>query len=241
MKKLQIGIYSTEPAWLENSREILEHYGETLKNNVEIYSFQNASEMWGGVKRKYLHILFVDIQNDDNSEIEIVKKVNREWPVCQVVYVSDGFHHVMDAYETKHIYYILKEKFEEKLPCIMDKAIRQLKVCGSKEMAFQCHGGVIVRLKLDEIMYFERNLRVTNVVTREYRYIVEEKISEIEERMMSEDFVRCHSSFLVNFFYVKACTKKKLILKNGQVIDISRSYWGKAEKEYVQWVKKAIG
>ena len=60
----------------------------------------------GGVKRKYLHILFVDIQNDDNSEIEIVKKVNREWPVCQVVYVSDDFHYVMDAYETKHIYYI---------------------------------------------------------------------------------------------------------------------------------------
>ena len=48
MKKLQIGIYSTEPAWLENSREILEHYGENLKNNVEIHSFQNASEMWGG-------------------------------------------------------------------------------------------------------------------------------------------------------------------------------------------------
>lgn len=50
MKKLQIGIYSTEPAWLENSREILEHYGENLKNNVEILSFQNASEMWGGGK-----------------------------------------------------------------------------------------------------------------------------------------------------------------------------------------------
>lgn len=50
MKKLQIGIYSTEPAWLENSREILEHYEENLKNNVEIHSFQNASEMWGGGK-----------------------------------------------------------------------------------------------------------------------------------------------------------------------------------------------
>ena len=50
MKKLQIGIYSTEPAWLENSREILENYGENLKNNIEIYSFQNASEMWGGGK-----------------------------------------------------------------------------------------------------------------------------------------------------------------------------------------------
>ena len=195
----------------------------------------------GGVKRKYLHILFVDIQKDDNNEIELVKKINSEWPVCQVVYVSDSFHHVMDAYETKHIYYILKENFEEKLPCILDKAIQQLRACGNKEIVFQCHGGVNVRLKLDEIMYFERNLRVTNVVTREGRYVIDERINEIEERMMSEDFVRCHSSFLVNFLYVKACTKKKLILKNEQVIDISRSYWGIVEKEYVQWANKAAG
>lgn len=240
MKKLQIGIYSTEPAWLENSREILENYGENLKNNIEIHSFQNASEMWGGVKRKYLHILFVDIQNDDNSEIEIVKKVNREWPVCQVVYVSDGFHHVMDAYETKHIYYILKEKFEEKLPCIMDKAIRQLKVCGSKEMAFQCHGGVIVRLNLDEIMYFERNIRVTYIVTKNGRYVIDEKIREIEQKILSDDFMRCHTSFLVNFSYVKECMKKRLILEDGQIIDISRSYWGSVEKAYVQWGEKNI-
>ena len=89
----------------------------------------------------------------------------------------------MDAYETKHIYYILKEKFEEKLPCIMDKAIRQLKVCGSKEMAFQCHGGVIVRLNLDEIMYFERNIRVTYIVTQNGRYVIDEKIREIEQKI----------------------------------------------------------
>ena len=35
----------------------------------------------GGVKRKYLHILFVDIQNDDNSEIEIVKKSSQDCPI----------------------------------------------------------------------------------------------------------------------------------------------------------------
>ena len=86
-------------------------------------------------------------------------------------------------------------------------------------------------------MYFERNLRVTYVVAKNSRYIIDEKISELEEKIMSEDFLRCHSSFLVNLSYVKECMKKKLILKNGQVIDISRSYWGKVEKEYIQWAK----
>jgi len=50
MKKLQIGIYSTEPVWLEKSKEVLENYGNVLKNNLEIHTFENASEVWGGGK-----------------------------------------------------------------------------------------------------------------------------------------------------------------------------------------------
>ena len=60
----------------------------------------------------------------------------------------------MDIYETKHSYYVLKNKFEEKLPSIMLKAMRELKV-NNKKIVLQCHGGKILRIKLDEIMYFE--------------------------------------------------------------------------------------
>ena len=239
MRKLQIGIYSTEPEWLEKSKAMIEKRMQTLKDHIEIHRFENASKLWGGVKRDALHILFVDIEQDGEIGIQLAKKINQEWPFCQIVYVSNNFQHVMDVYETKHIYYILKEKFEEKLSCIVDKAIRQLRANHHKEIVFQCHGGVIVSLCLSEIMYFERNLRVTYIVAKNSKYIIDEKISELEARIMSEDFVRCHSSFLVNLSYVKECMKKKLVLKNGQVIDISRSYWGKVEKEYIQWAKKA--
>ena len=35
---------------------------------------------------------------------------------------------------------------------------------------------------------------------RKKEYTVDDKILEIEERIASDDFVRCHTSFLVNFF-----------------------------------------
>lgn len=47
-----------------------------------------------------------------------------------------------------------------------------------------------------------------------------------------------HTSFLVNFSYVKECTKKKMLLENGKIVDISRSYWKKTEEAYVEWVKR---
>lgn len=76
------------------------------------------------------------------------------------------------------------------------------------------------------------------MITKEKEYTVDEKIPEIEERIASDDFVRCHTSFLVNFSYVKECTKKKMLLENGKIVDISRSYWKKTEEVYVEWVKR---
>lgn len=48
MRKLQIGIYSTEPEWLEKSKDIIENSMQALKDHVEIHRFKNASELWGG-------------------------------------------------------------------------------------------------------------------------------------------------------------------------------------------------
>ena len=98
--------------------------------------------------------------------------------------------------------------------------------------------GEKLNLKLDDILYFERDKRVTYVVTMEKEYTVDDKIQEIEERIAREDFVRCHTSFLVNFSYVKECTKKKMLLENGKIVDVSRSYWKKTEDAYVEWVKR---
>ena len=75
-------------------------------------------------------------------------------------------------------------------------------------------------------------------ITKEKEYTVDEKIPEIEERIASDDFVRCHTSFLVNFSCVKECTRKKLLLENGKTVDVSRCYWKKTEDAYVEWMKR---
>ena len=48
MRKLQIGIYSTEPEWLEKSKDMIEKRMQTLKDHVEIHRFENTSKLWGG-------------------------------------------------------------------------------------------------------------------------------------------------------------------------------------------------
>lgn len=48
MRKLQIGIYSTEPEWLEKSKDMIENNIQTLKDYVEIHRFKSDSELYAG-------------------------------------------------------------------------------------------------------------------------------------------------------------------------------------------------
>ena len=233
---LRIGICDDAPDWREKTRETVKHCIEQMANSVEIYSFQNGNELLSE-DHPPMHILFMDIEMSGENGIDLAMEVNRKWPKCQVIYLTNFWSYAMEVYETRHVYYIVKEKFEEKLPGVLEKAIEQLRK-QNRRIVLQCHGGVKANLKLDDILYFERDKRVTYVVTTEKEYTVDDKIPEIEERIASDDFVRCHTSFLVNFSYVKECTKKKMLLENGKIVDISRSYWKKTEEAYVEWMKR---
>ena len=211
---LRIGICDDAPDWREKTRETVKHCTDQMANSVEIYSFQNGNELLSE-EHPPMHIMFMDIEMSDENGIDLAMEVNRKWPKCQVVYLTNYWSYAMEVYETRHVYYIVKEKFEEKLSGVLEKAIEQLRK-QNRRVALQCHGGVKASLKLDDILYFERDRRVTYVITKEKEYTVDEKIPEIEERIASDDFVRCHTSFLVNFSYVKECTRKKLLLENGK-------------------------
>ena len=165
---LRIGICDDAPDWREKTRETVKHCTDQMANSVEIYSFQNGNELLSE-EHPPMHILFMDIEMSDENGIDLAMEVNRKWPKCQVVYLTNFWSYAMEVYETRHVYYIVKEKFEEKLPGVLEKAIEQLRK-QNRRVVLQCHGGVKASLKLDDILYFERDRRVTYVITKEKEY-----------------------------------------------------------------------
>ena len=61
-----------------------------------------------------MHILFMDIEMSDENGIDLAMEVNRKWPKCQVVYLTNFWSYAMEVYETRHVYYIVKEKIRGK-------------------------------------------------------------------------------------------------------------------------------
>lgn len=93
------------------------------------------------------------------------------------------------------------------------------------------------KVPLRSIRYIETYRRNLLVHAEQGDIVSYKSMKEMEERLAENDFVRCHTSFLVNLFYVKDVQKLELELLDGEHVPISQpkrksvmarfaDYWG---------------
>lgn len=93
------------------------------------------------------------------------------------------------------------------------------------------------KVMLKELRYIETSNRKLYFHTRQEAIACYKTMREMEKQLGSHDFVRCHSGYLVNMYYIKRVEKLDIILTTGERIPISQpkrkefmerltDYWG---------------
>ena len=100
---------------------------------------------------------------------------------------------------------------------------------------FKVHGKAHLILAPEEIVWLERDKRITRIVSTRGEFITNEKLSLLMERLPVLDFVRCHNSYIVYIPAVKVYRKDMFIMKDGRKILISRGYEEKTRKAFERW------
>lgn len=93
------------------------------------------------------------------------------------------------------------------------------------------------KVPLKSIRYVETYNRNLMFHTEQENIICYKSMKEVERELCDKDFVRCHTSYIVNLFYVKGIKKLDIELITGEIIPISQpkrkefmerltDYWG---------------
>lgn len=83
-----------------------------------------------------------------------------------------------------------------------------------------------------DIQYIEsRNKRIYVYVTDGTQVICYKKLDELLELLPETAFVRCHQSYIINYFYVTEMTSTYFRI-GPAMISISRKYWKEAKEKY---------
>jgi DNA-binding LytR/AlgR family response regulator len=81
----------------------------------------------------------------------------------------------------------------------------------------------MIKINLKEIIYIESLKDYVIIHLPDKRVVTKQKISFLEQKLMENNFIRIHRSFLVSASKIEAFTPSHIDI-NGQQLPIGRSY-----------------
>lgn len=224
--------------WCELAQDCIRDFCDKQSVDNTCIVFQNRQELTQ-YEGKIPDILFMDIELEGENGIRLIEQLDNRWKHCQVVYLTNYLFYATEVYSTRHIYYVLKEQFQEKLPEVYEKALHEISQ-REQQLIFTLIGGDTLVLHPKEILYMERDKRITEIVTFQQTYKIKDKIDQLASRLPSPDFAKCHNSILIYFPSMEKLNRGNILMKNGMELPISRNYRKSFSNAFFQWAQTQI-
>lgn len=220
---LRIAVADDEPVIIKQMERILCKVCGNWELEIHVDLYQSGMEMLSGLSQTVYHLIFLDIEMEDCSGIE-VSRFLRDTQLndsTQIVYVSGKNGYDRQLFEFRPFHFLAKPVSERMVSELIGKYIR---VYGNKQDLFQYRQGHSVSyLQLDSILYFESIGRKVKIKTVAEEILYYGSIQQVLEQLQNKGFFSPHKSFVVNYRFVKTFRPIRLVLTNDEWIPISKS------------------
>ena len=192
--------------------------------------FENAEEALPLLEKEKIDILFLDIDMPIMNGLDFRKKT-MEVPVC--IYITAHPEHAVESFELDTLDFIVKpiklDRFTQTMSKIEDYMELKLKA----QLFESSIGGDVIyikeghnetKVKLHDILYLEALKDYTKIVTSTKKHCVLTSIGNLLKENHFQSFVRIHRSFAVQKQFIEKKMSNELLLNNGMLIPIDRSY-----------------
>lgn len=203
---------------------------ETLtayKVSHEMSCFTNGKDFVEQHSKMPFDVIFLDIKMPDIDGFEIAKELRSSSDNTQIIFVTTEDSLVYDSFNYQPFWFIpktnpeiLKVKLKTVIKKLTDKMAQNRKLC------LKLPRGEEKCIYSDSILYIFSQSNYLNIVLESETINIREKISVFSENLPQQTFVRIHNRYIVNMQQIVAvdCTDFKIILKNEEVLYVSRSY-----------------
>jgi len=181
-------------------------------------------------------LIFFDIYMEGLLGIDTATKIRETDTTVIFVFTTTSREHALESYRLKAPLYIEKpikdRDIEEALLLAVDKK-------KSTSYISLLINGKDKEISLESIIYFEVRGHAVyiNTLSETFRTGQSMKLNHIE-KMLTENFLRCHYSYIVNLKYVKYLDAdlKTFIMHNGDIAYISSQLFKKSKEVYENYL-----
>ncbi len=200
----------------------------TCSNPVDAYDI---------LRTRKIDLLFLDIQMPELSGLDFLRSLPHP-PL--VIFTTAYRQFAVDAYDLDGLDYLVKpiafprfvkavNKYLERMG--NEKGIPMVPCDHAERRSFFIRKeNEMIRVFVDEILYFESLKDYLQIFLTDQRLIYKARISDMEEELRDDQFLRIHKSYLVNTSKIKSVSPTEISLE-GIRLPIGRTYKNLVQKK----------
>lgn len=232
---IHIAICDDEKDFVAYLTGLLDQYATENGEEIKVTAYYDGMELI----EKYdttIDLIFLDIRMRLVNGLRTAERIRQMDTKVGIIFLTTLTQYGLEGYKYQATNYIIKPIKYARLKEEMKQWLERHRQDDSPFIVVVNDAGKFkVFLKsLRFIETFNRNLLLH---TDQENIICYKKMKELEAELVQHGFVRCHSGYLVNLFYVKRIEKLDIILTTGERVPISQpkrkefmerlaDYWG---------------
>lgn len=217
------------------NKSILQYFEQHgMDYELELHSFSDAIE---APKSLLLNcdILFMDIYMPQSNGMELIKEWQDELH-CQVVFITTSREHAVDAFQLDARHYLLKPIEDSAI----DDALKRCLCCVEQEsenpiLEVQT-GYSLTPVSINQIRYIEVFDKLSIIHTEKTKIQTYTSLSSLYNALHATHFMKPNRSFIVSMDYIQSFHSSHLILKNGEIITLSRQRRKELKEQYQKFL-----
>ncbi|KQN36303.1 two-component system response regulator [Pedobacter sp. Leaf41] len=209
------------------ARTTLAHLAKKIPNLTIVNEYANAIEAYSHILSQPVDLIFLDIEMPEMTGIELTKNLSGKDVI--IIFTSSKKEYALEAFELNIADYLLKPftpaRFLQavtKAQAIFDSKKESVEY-EKDEFLFVRDANITRRLKLDDIFYAEAMGDYVKFYTREKMFAIHGTMKAAEERLLRDNFIRVHRSYIVAVGKIDTLQDGGIII-NGKFIPVADAY-----------------
>ena len=217
---LHIAICDDEKDFVEHLTGLLLQYSRDTGREIKITAYYDGMELI----EKYdttIDLIFLDICMKMVNGLHAAERIRQMDENVGTIFLTTLTQYGLEGYKYQATNYIIKPLKYVRLKSEMDKFIRRRQKDETPSLVIANDTGKY-KVSLKSIRYIETYNRNLMFHTENENIICYKSMKEVEKQLADRSFVRCHTSYIVNLFYVKGIKKLDIELITGETIPVSQ-------------------
>lgn len=216
---MRIAICDDEEIFAKAMEKELRSFFADKEQELQLLYFQTGEALLAAMDAEKPDLLFMDIQLGEEDGVELVRRIRKQNDSLPVIFLTNMESRVLDGYEVKAFYFLFKKEYQQKLPIIMERYLKEYYY--ANQLVIKDHGSV-QNVLIKDIYWVEADKRNTMIHTEKSVLCDAKPIGTFYKQLPEWLFIEAYHCLYVNLDHISRVDADSLLLDDGEAVPVSR-------------------